>query len=292
MIKKSLYHFLNKAKNKTGAIAIPLVLSVTGLPLAIFVGYYATQLKKVQLQTDQFILFRESIHAAMKYTLFGVERKRCFNDNWSFDENCDRLSITNTKSSERLLLSDAGINYIRKFKDENCEETPPPTGCSGLPEDLSRLKLSSISQSFSNADLKDKETFVLSDYFKPYTRGGSVIIRDLTIIVRNKESEYSSRGREKHIEIESITNYKEKGVSKQYSMKQIFSLHPREVNMFSLILAKDMYFYKPNPNSEFIPAQSNDDRCIPPKSKKLFFKELQKQKKRLIEVLYFKALFL
>ena len=279
-----LGRILTRIKNKRGSIAVPLILSVIGLPIVLFSGYFALQFKSQQVETDEFIIFKESIHSVLKFTLFGIERKWCFRDRWSFNTKCD--SLNDDKSTERILFGETELASLRKFKqdnpdavcgtctEENCKK------CLNLPSDLSKIKLEKFSETFTSAELKNKAQFALSRYFATYASDSSsqIKINSLTLTVSRPTEGHQVRGNEKYVKIEAVASFTERGEAKTYKVDWTLSLFPRELNMFSLILAKDMYFYKTTAASR-APADQNADKCIPSESESTSFASIPQAQK-------------
>ena len=279
-----LGRILTRIKNKRGSIAVPLILSAIGLPIVLFSGYFALQFKSKQVETDEFIIFKESIHSVLKFTLFGVERKWCFSDRWSFNTKCD--SLNDDKSTERILFGETELASLRKFKqdnpdavcgtctEENCKK------CLNLPSNLSNIKLKKFSETFTSEKLKDNKQFALSRYFATYASDSSsqIKINSLTLTVSRSTEGHQVRGNEKYVKIEAVASFTERGEAKTYKVDWTLSLFPRELNMFSLILAKDMYFYKTTAASE-APADQNADKCIPSESESTSFASITQAQK-------------
>ncbi len=294
----------NRLFSKTGSIFLPIVISITTLPMILFVGHYVLQYKSQQVETDNFILFKESIQSVIKYTLFGVERKWCFNDKWGYQSQCDKL--TDPMSSERVLFGDIELAKLEKLRQDNpsdictaaqktClkQKRSDCDKCINLPTNLNTIKLNSFYKVFSSSDLKDKTKFALSDYFQSYTSSNTMKIKmnTLKITISNEAQTYQVRGSEKYIKVKIETNFTEKSITKNYTAEWDVSLFPREMNTFSLVLARDMYFYDttsslPPPARQTI---QPDDKCVSPPSTSTKFEKITEAQKSSYKGLTFQS---
>ena len=295
LLKPAKKQFLKRIQNKTGSMLLPLIITASSLPLIAFLGYYNLQYKSKQIETDEFILFKETIQSVLKYTVFGVERKYCFDENWDYKLICGQL--TYERSSERILLSNVELNLLEKFiEDQNklgkhpgCTEADKTCyqegredcrKCLDLPERLADIKLNTFEREFNHTNLKDSKQFILADYFEKYTgdNDDGIELKNLKITITDKASIYKAQGLEKYIEIKVESKVKDRGKSKKYTVTWNLALFPRELNSFSLLLGKDIYFYDEQ-QSLLGDVEDGEPTCVSSPVESTKFSEIEKDKK-------------
>ncbi|WP_413587375.1 hypothetical protein [Bdellovibrio sp. HCB274] len=207
-------------RSQQGSVLLMAIIGGVIVCIMFFasIAYVETQAKMMARsanKTDRRIVM-DGLYA---YTVNAIKQSWCLSPSWVQEMNC---SLTHPRNTQRLLLSDESLLFIRN---------------SGTPhaEPLSATRLKTLS---TTVQLKDfTESHPLYSIIRPlkeeYSTGTFTIERDATAIsaVRGKEVPLKITIALKH---KNNSQFDEVLVSKNI-------VYPRELSYFSLILPNDLY---------------------------------------------------